>query len=404
MRGHAIPARLSSTRVSIPFRRLWSGVRRWGVILLAGAAAAAVAFLYVGVAKLVTDSRTTAPAPNQNGAQLEASRPPTFPPSDYRQSGFPRSTREPLIGVNYTHHGFRGCSYDGTGILRSYHQPGIARKVHRQLFSMRKAGVTTIRTVLWHMTDATDHSWGPLSSAGGRIQAPYRANLIYYLQELRRFGFARFTVSFAPQGTNNPLLPTYEQSKLAENWRFTRTVRRLVKRYGPRTTRFDLMNEGAPSEAPSEWSPVPSQTGRYLRTLYKLYVRHYGNRDVTVSSIANEPRRVAERLRQLVRILKQSRVPLPRWYDVHIPYESSRASFALQQVDRVLKAGQQDQPLVIGETAYNNRGVANAIRQFLTRASRRVSEVSPWFQYTPRGCQIPPPYEPGAYRSELGSL
>jgi hypothetical protein len=378
-------------------------VRRWGLILLAGAAAVAVVFLYIGVANLVTESRDNTPDRTQNGAQLEAARPPSFSPADYRQSGFPRSTGEPLIGVNYTHHGFRGCSYDGTGILRSYHEAGIAQKVHRQLFSMRKAGVTTIRTVLWHMTDATDHSWGPVSSAGGRLQAPYRANLIYYLQELRKFGFARFTVSFAPQGANNPLLSTHDQSKLSENWRFIRTVRRLVKRYGPRTTRFDLVNEGAPSEAPSEWSPNPSQTAGYLRTLYRLYVRHYGNRDVTVSSIANEPRRVADRLRQLVHILKKSRVPLPRWYDVHIPYESSSASHSLKEVDRVLEAGQQDQPLVIGETAYNDRGVAKAIRQFLTRSSRRISEVSPWFQYTPRGCQIPPPYKPGAYRSELGS-
>ena len=381
-------------------------MRRWGVILLAGAAAAAVAFLYVGVAKLVTDSRTTAPAPNQNGAQLEASRPPTFPPSDYRQSGFPRSTREPLIGVNYTHHGFRGCSYDGTGILRSYHQPGIARKVHRQLFSMRKAGVNDMIRIGALAHDRRDGPFaGPsVFSAGGRIQVPYRANSYHYCKGTAEVRVRSVYRELRAPGDQQSATSTYEQSKLAENWRFTRTVRRLVKRYGPRTTRFDLLNEGAPAKRLSEWSPVPPQTGRYLRTLYKLYVIHYGNRDVTVSSIANEPRRVAERLRQLVRILKQSRAPLPRWYDVHIPNESSRASFALQQVDRVLKAGQQDQPLVIGETAYNNRGVANAIRQFLTRASRRVSEVSPWFQYTPRGCQTPPPYEPGAYRSELGSL
>src|SRR5688500_4557138 len=101
----AIPLWLSSLRVSIPFRRLWSGVRRWGLILLVGAGAAAVVFLYIGIANLVTESRDNSPDRTPNGDQ-QAATPPSFSPADYRQSEFPRSTGEPLIGVNYTHHGF----------------------------------------------------------------------------------------------------------------------------------------------------------------------------------------------------------------------------------------------------------------------------------------------------------
>jgi hypothetical protein len=327
--------------------------------------------------------------------------PPRFPASDYRQSQFPRPSGQPLIGVNYTHYAFHQCDFAGTGILAYYQEPGVAQRVHAQLFQMRKAGVATIRTVIWHMTDATGQYWGPIPSAGGKLREPYRTNLIRYLTEIRKFGFARFTVSFVPQQTNNPLLRIYEPAKFRENWRFIKVVRALVKRYGPADTRIDLLSEGAPSEVPTPWSPVPRQTSRYLRTIYRLYVRRFGNRDVTVSAIASEPTGVADRLRNLVHILQSAREPLPRWYDVHIPYYAAGASNALQQIDSVLNADRQDQSLVIGETAYDNPGVATSIRNFLQNSSRRIDEISPWYLRRLKGCQVPPPYKPGAYGSEF---
>jgi hypothetical protein len=302
----------------------------------------------------------------------------------------------PLIGVNYTHYAFPNCSFEGTGILASYSKPGIARKVHTQLFKMRMAGIATIRTIVWHMTDPTGQSWGPISSAGGKIYEPYRTNLIRYLSEIRKFGFARFTVSFGPQQTNNPLLRMYKRSKFQENWRFIKTVRALVKRYGPRTTRIDLLNEGAPSEAPTQFTPVPQQTGNYVRAMYTLYVKQFGNRDVSVSAI---PWDRANRMQNLVRILLSTGQPMPRWYDVHIGYNAAQASYALQESDRVLSASGLQQPLVIGETAYESPGIAQTIERFLTSSSRRIEEVSPWYVRSMTGCQVTPPYSPRAYEA-----
>lgn len=364
--------------------------------------------LYVGAIKLLVDSRHDLSGErgrdNRDVAQEGDPAPPplNFSPSDYRQNRFPRPTDRPVIGVNYTHHAFENCSLDGTGILRTYSNPGIAQKVHGQLFQMRRAGLATIRTIIWHMTDATGQLWGPIPSAGGRLQEPYRTNLIRYLMELKRYRFTRFTVSFAPQGTNNPRLPKYEPDKFAENWQFIRSVRSLVKRYGPRDAKFDLMNEGAPSEAPSEFFPVPQQVSDYLRAMYRLYVNRFGNRDVRVSVIS--PPRPADRtnrLQNLVRILRSTNQPLPRRYEVHIGYDAASALHGLRNADRVLNQRQQHQPLVIGETAYDNPGVAQAIERFLRSSSRQIDEVSPWYQRMPRGCQVTPPYTTGTYGREL---
>jgi len=164
--------------------------------------------------------------------------------------------------------------------------------------------VASIRTIIWHLTNANGQRWGPIPSPGGRLEEPYRTSLIRYVTEIRRFGFARLTVSFAPQQTNNPLLPMYEPSKFRENWRFIETVRALVKRYGPRDTRIDLLNEGAPTRRRANGRRVPRQTANYLRTLYRLYVGRFGNRDVSISAISWD---MTNRVRNLVRILDSTR-------------------------------------------------------------------------------------------------
>jgi hypothetical protein len=325
---------------------------------------------------------------------------PQFRASDYRQSQFPRLERRPLIGANYTHYEFRNCTFDDTNILLSYHLPGVAERVHAQLLQMRRAGIATIRTVIWHTTDAGRHTWGVVSSGGGKLHEPNRTNLIRFLTEIRKFGFARFTAVFEPKYRNSPLLRRYEPARFRENWRFIRAVRSLVKRYGPAKTRIDLSSEGAPNEKPTKYEPVPRQTGRYLSRLYRLYVRRFGNRDVTISAIAN-PAGPTNRVQNLVRILKTSGEPLPRWYDVHIGADPAVASNALWHADASLTREGQSQPLVIGDVGYDQLGVARVIRRFLERSSRRIEEISPWPVRITNGCELSPPYVPGAYEREL---
>jgi hypothetical protein len=328
--------------------------------------------------------------------------PPEFPASDYHQSSFPAPRRRPLVGANYTHYAFPNCTFRNTYVIAHYHKPGVAEKVHKQLFQMRKAGVATIRTILWH--DAKGQPWGPIPSDGGGLREPFRSNLMRFVSEVRRFGFARFTLVFEPKRTHHPLRTAYQPGNFVENWRFIREARTVVKRYGPSDTRFDLLGEGAPNETPTSYEPRPQQTARYLRRMYSLYVRRYGNRDVTVSAIGSlNPATPTNRVQNLVRILRSSGEPLPRWYDVHVGDNPAGAAYALRQAERQLNAERQPQPLVIGDVGHENPGVAQAIKTFVDRSPRRLEEVTPWYTYTLYGCQVPPPYSPGVYGRVLHS-
>jgi hypothetical protein len=394
--------------VSIYLRRLLTRARRSLLILGVVALALATAGVYAAAVSFFANSRPGASGTSAQGGDVSAisdvppGAPPTFPDADYRQSRYPRPGREPLIGVNYTHYAFPNCTFHRTYIIASYHEPGVAEKVHNQLLEMRRAGIATIRTVLWH--DATGQDWGPIPSAGGKLREPFRTNLIRYVSEIRKFGFARFTLAFEPERTHNPLRRAYKPAKLRENWRFIAAVRPLVKRYGPRNTRFDLFSEGAPNETPTRYEPLPQQTARYLRTLYRLYVSRFGNRDVSVSAIGStDPPRPTNRLENLIRILRSSGKPLPRWYDLHIGYNPAGASNALRQAKAVLDQNRQYQPLVIGDLGYDNPAIARVIKRSLKRSSRRLEEVSPWYTRVRLGCQVTPPYEPGSYGRELNA-
>jgi phosphohistidine phosphatase SixA len=103
----------------------------------------------------------------------------------------------------------------------------------------------------------------------------------------------------------------------------------------------------------------------------------------------------------LVRIFKSTNEPMPQWYDVHIGYDATHASDALQDADRVLAANGLKQPLVVGETVYDSSGIAEAIKRFLQSSARRIDEVLPWYLRSMRGCQVAPPYTPGAYGRAL---
>jgi hypothetical protein len=368
-----------------------------------GLSALTIGVLAAFVASIVFSIHSLPESPaDRTGDKAERSEPPKFPASDYRQSRFPKVGGRPLIGVNYTHYRFPNCTFHDTYLLTSYGEPGVARKVHAQLFAMRKAGVATLRTIIWHMTDPSGKDWGPISSAGGRLHEPNRTNLVRYLTEVRRFGFTRLTIAFEPQGTNDPLRRSYDGSKLRENWRFIEAVRYLLKRYGPHDTRIDLFSEGAPNEMPTKYEPLPQQTGRYLSSLYRLYVKRFGNRDVSVSAIASlKPAEPTNRLQNLIRILRSSGEPLPRWYDVHIGFDPSSASYSLRQAAAALDREGQYQPLVIGDAGYDNLGIATAIARSLRGSPRPLEEVSPWYTKTLYGCPVTPPYSPGAYGSEL---
>lgn len=319
----------------------------------------------------------------------------SFPASDYDPTRFPPSGR-PLVGTNYTHFSFSDCDGDFKSILGNYHRNGVARTVHSQLIAMRKSGISSLRILIWHMTDTPGQRWGPVPSRGGRLPEPYRSNFTNFLTEVRRFGFARLTVAFGPMWSNNPLRQNFDPDKIDENWRFIQDVRQLARRHGPPDTRFDLLNEGAPSDYRP--SGVRAQAALYLTDLYARYARTFGSADVTVSTIAPRTSRDrGNRLQNLIDIFAASGHGQPGWYELHLNFAPGQVLHGLLRSDAVLAQNGLPQPVVIGETSYNDLGAALAISVFLAYRDRPIDEITQWVNRPSHHCNFSPPYSASAY-------
>jgi hypothetical protein len=302
----------------------------------------------------------------------------------------------PLIGVNYNHYGIVGCDLLG-GVLSDGHAGRI--QIRQQLAAMRAAGLETLRLFVWHMHDAGGQTWGVVSSAGGTLQPSVRQNVIDYATDVRNAGFERLEVVFGPMWTNNPIgFPEnqYNAALFDENWNLIRTVRPLVKQYGPPSTHFDLLNEGAPSD----YLATKDQLAAYDARIYANYVDAFGNDDVTISSIVawNDQSRISN----LIDALRATGRPLPTWFEIHAGGPTLLAD--LQATDATLAAKGLPQPLALGETTYDDSAGAAAIKQFVDRSSRPLAEVMPWPLRAGSSCSAistAAPYSAGAYISAL---
>ncbi len=306
-----------------------------------------------------------------------------------------------LVGMNFTHYAQRRrCSLDDTGIVTSYDVEGVRSRVRSQLDAMRRHGLETLRLIVWHQADVTGRRWGVISDQRGVLSARGVRNLQRYFADVRLTGFRRLTVSFAPMGTGDPRHITYDPRRLDVNWAVISQVREVLKAYGPRETRVDLLNEGAPAT----WADrsLTAQTVDYMAEIYRRYVSYYGHRDVVISATASQTRvDTKARLNNLLDAFAKSGASFPRWLEVHLGYNARRARAGLEAVDAVLSARQLfRQSLVIGEAAYNDRGVARAIARFKQRSSRKITEVMAWPLTRNRPCKdisVAPPYRADAY-------
>jgi hypothetical protein len=277
----------------------------------------------------------------------------------------------PLVGVNYSTFGDNGCDFGGYGIVAA--GAGNRRLIRHQLAAMRAAGIETLRTFIWSMHDASGQTWGVV-----------------------RLGFVRLSVSFSPQGPNDPIGDDYDPSLFDENWQLIRYVRGIVKQYGPPDTRFDLIDEGAPFDSEA----TKTQLEEYIAQMYSNYVDAFGNADVTVST--NPSANDQSDLVNLINTLRSTGRPLPTWFDTHIYSPDPLAD--LRATDATLSTEGLSQPITVGETYYGDRSTAWALETFATTSSRRLGEVIPWPLVRGSSCtaiSVPPPYRANAFITAL---
>lgn len=358
---------------------------------MAAAAAAAVAVavpVEVAVPVAASGAVSAAARTAHAGAQVRAT------PAALRRPG-----SSVLVGVNYTNDAFPNCSFDGTGILRTLGSPGTASLVTSQLLAMRRAGARSLRLLVWFAADPGGQSWGVVPSAPGPGRS-FRANLARFVRDVRAAGFVRLTVAFGPRAANSPFQSEFDPALLGEDWQFIAAVRTIVTRDGPPGARFDLLNEGAPSRYLKP--AIRSQVDEYLVWMYRRYVQRFGSADVTVSAVgASAPVDQGDRLENLVALLRGAGLPLPTFFDVHANFAPAGVANAVADAERQLAAVGLRTPLVVGETAYDDPGVAQVLREALARDPGSIEEVDEWYQRPGRSCPVDPPYSVGAYRRAL---
>jgi hypothetical protein len=215
----------------------------------------------------------------------------------------------PLLGVDvieYTGGDPPNCY--GASVLYEYGQPRVRALVRDQLAAMRAGGAESIRLFLTY-DDTTSENPYFVPARSGHLEEPFRTNLVNYLADARAAGFLRLTLAFDPRGSVQPaqVYPgnNYDPSTFAESWSLIRDVRPLLKRYGPPDTRIDLLNEGAPGEY------LTQQVSSWISRMYANYVDAFGADDATVSA------GFWTGMSGLVRALRASGKPMPRWFDVH---------------------------------------------------------------------------------------
>ena len=300
------------------------------------------------------------------------------------------------MGVNYSGSQVFGCAFSGDVVAYGNYHP---KDIRQQLAAMHAAGLQSLRTFIWHEHDVGRQTWGIVSSAGGRLGPTETKNLVAFATDVRRAGFTRLTVVFAPGDANDPVgYPTngYDPSLFDENWQLIRYVRGIVKQYGPLDTRFDLLNEGAPSD----YLSTKTQIEDYIAHMYSNYVDAFGNADVTVSSIvgANDQSRIAN----LIDTLSSTGRPLPTWFEVHT--YSTDVLADLRATDATLTAKGLSQPITLGETYYDDPSAAASVKAFIAGSSRHLDELLDWPLQRNSPCQafsVPPPYNSNAFITAL---
>ena len=171
-------------------------------------------------------------------------------------------------------------------------------------------------------------------------------------------------------------------------------MHRLVKPYAPADTVFDILSEIPPSQYQPQ--SIIDRLNDYIRTIWTRYADTFGLGDTVISVIAKDGQG-PDRLQRLIDTLRSTGRGFPADFEFHADWTSPAAYDELEAVNQVLNANGLSQPIVVGETSYENPAVANDIARFEGDSSRRVIEVFEWFETSEGGPCPSPPYRADAY-------
>ncbi|WP_432119784.1 hypothetical protein [Streptomyces sp. bgisy032] len=292
-----------------------------------------------------------------------AHTPPERPPAAGARQTAPAAPARG--GSNYfTHQVDADCEREPYGVVNSYDKaPDV---IERQVTQMARAGQKRLRIPVYHHRG--QDSGTVMDSTGGRLDAANVRNLSALLRTVKSAGFEAVEVGFFPQDANDPTgWAAFDQGLYEENWGIVRQVRSVVARSGLAYT-LDLLNEGAPPAGERVWL-------RYAKTLWQDYRRSFGVADTVGFSMTVW---IAGRVPQLPEVYGDSPPPV---LEIHLygqPGENGDEYQQFMAADEALDEIGYRQPVIVGETYYDDAVAADGIRRAVADARRPVLHLTQW--------------------------
>jgi hypothetical protein len=267
-------------------------------------------------------------------------------------------------GSNYSwYHLGPDCTRNPYGVIPNYDT--ATAEIDGQLEVMYRNGQRRLRIPIYHGRDIAGGT--NMESRGGDLTPRCRENFRRLLATIHRIGFSEIIVGFFPQGWNNPARWTSFQPDIyEENWQLITHLRPIILEAHIRY-RIDLWNEGTPGPG----QPIVLV---YCQRLWNQYAGSYGTRDTVGFSIVP----AADRLQTVSAIYGDSQFGnhgSPRVLDLHF-YKDAAARF--ESAATILRAAGYRQPWIIGESYYNDRVEAGALRQAAHANRQKVLFLLQW--------------------------
>jgi hypothetical protein len=291
----------------------------------------------------------------------------------------------------------------GTWILPAYRNPDVRQVVNDQLRTMRRAGFSTMRVLVYYK----HVSWSDptsFTSMDGNLSSVEESELHDFVGDIAAAGFSTLEISVDFGGENwlfcrkGDWGDCFDATRTDENWRFiSQVAQTALAAAGAMAIRFDLGNEHAP--APTMPARTLKQAKTYLQTIAGRFAARFGDAWLVSAGAPSDAPATQATQRLDIVIADLAEIGLvSRYLELH-QYSDDVAGVD-SSLDAVQSLAQKTHAqVVLGELPYHNAAQSAAISDWLGgHPDSRIVDLIQWPEFDPsKICAVNPnpPYTPG---------
>ncbi|GAM21003.1 hypothetical protein SAMD00019534_041780 [Acytostelium subglobosum LB1] len=252
---------------------------------------------------------------------------------------------------------------------------------------MYNAGQRRLRIPIFHHHGADTGT--VMDSSSGNLSTQNRQNLANLLAAIKVAGFQEVEIGFFPMDDNSPMSwDAWNEDRYQENWNFIWNLRPLIAAANI-PYRIDLSNEAMPMSTDSQ--PLKD----YCKKLWSDYTWNFGKNDTVGFSMTVW---IADRVSQVPVVYSGNP---PNTFEFHLYRDSWNGNEYKWLVDgfNKMKSMGLNQPIIIGETFYNDATAAGNIRRAITDTGVNITHVTQWALTSSKKCGDIDVAPPSAYNN-----